>query len=156
MCFAGYFVIIVLRSRKITVIVIMMTSLPVDHQTPNRCLNGLNDCLELAKELGGDIEQLRNFFLQLVCLNLGFILDSVLLELNLPQGKLWKVRQTLKPLFDGKSGTKCKLLSLIGLLQHYCQAITHGCPFLSRLIDKATATRKLHHLVRLHNGRRMT
>ena len=72
---------------------------------------------------------------------IGFILDSVLLELSLRDDK------ALEPWYNRKPGTKRELLSLIGLLQHCCQAITLGHPFLRRLIDRATTVRELHHFV---------
>lgn len=61
---------------------------------------------------------------------LGLTLDSEQLELRVPEEKLVRLRQELDFWRLKKGGTKRKLLSLIGLLQYCCQAISYGRPFL--------------------------
>ena len=45
--------------------------------------------------------------------------------------------------------SKREFLSVIALLQHCCQAIVLGRPFLRRLIDRAHSVSDLHHFVKL-------
>ena len=104
----------------------------------DQCLNGLNDCMELAEELGSSIEQIKAF-LPTTCLTyLGVSLNSVLLEHSLLEDKLLRVNQALAFWYNRRPGTKRELLSLIGLLQHCCQMITLRYLFLRRFIDKAS------------------
>ena len=80
---------------------------------------------------------------------LGFILDSEKQELRLPSEKLAKIYLALDTWKDRKRGTKRDLLSLIELLQHCCQAVILGRPFLRRLIDRAKTVTELHQFVKL-------
>ena len=71
------------------------------------------------------------------------------MELRLPASKLEKTKPKLRVWESCRSGTKRTLLSLIGSLQHCCQAIVLGRPFLRRLIDRAYSVSELHHFVHL-------
>eukprot|EP00112_Aurelia_sp_Birch-Aquarium-sp1_P012765 Seg2688.4 transcript_id=Seg2688.4/GoldUCD/mRNA.D3Y31 product="hypothetical protein" protein_id=Seg2688.4/GoldUCD/D3Y31 len=70
-------------------------------------------------------------------------------ELRLPEEKVLKIRENIRPWAGGKAGKKRELLSLIGRLQHCWQAVVLGRPFLRRLIDRAHSVKELHHHVRL-------
>eukprot|EP00112_Aurelia_sp_Birch-Aquarium-sp1_P003277 Seg1363.36 transcript_id=Seg1363.36/GoldUCD/mRNA.D3Y31 product="Polyprotein P3" protein_id=Seg1363.36/GoldUCD/D3Y31 len=113
------------------------------------CESDLYKCLSLAKNLGVPIAPEKTEGPSTSITYLGFILDSEKQELRLPVEKLTKVHLVLDTWKDRKTGTKRDLLSLIGLLQHCCQAVVLGRPFLRRLIDRAKTVSELHHFVTL-------
>ena len=80
---------------------------------------------------------------------LGFELDSVAMELRVPEVKLRKYASELKPWRLRKWASKRQLLSLIGRLEHCCDAIELGFPFLRRLIGKAHSVKDLDSFVTL-------
>ena len=59
------------------------------------------------------------------------------------------MRTELRSWGSRRSGSKRQLLSLVGRLQHCCQAITLGRPFIRRLIDRAYSVKELHKFVHL-------
>ncbi len=66
----------------------------------------------------------------------------------MPEEKLVKVRAQLASWEEKRTGTKRELLALFGLLQHCCQTIVLGRPFLRRLFDRAHSVSELHHFVK--------
>lgn len=109
----------------------------------------LQTCFSICEKLGVPIAEDKTEGPSTEITFLGFTLDSQRQELRLPNEKLLKVRAALSTWDKKKSGTKRELLSLIGLLQHCCQAIVLGRPFLRRLIDRAHSVADLHHFVKL-------
>ena len=118
------------------------------------CERNLQTCFSLCEKLGVPIAEDKTEGPNTEITFLGFTLDSVKQELRLPNEKLLKVRAALSSWDKKKSGTKRELLSLIGLLQHCCQAIVLGRPFLRRLIDRAHSVSDLHHFVKLSQWER--
>ena len=57
---------------------------------------------------------------------LGMELDSINLEIRLPQDKLDRLRQTLREVRGMKACRKRQLLSLVGILSHACKAVRAG------------------------------
>ena len=80
---------------------------------------------------------------------LGIELDTVELELRLPQDKLVWLTTELAGWRGRKACKKRDLLSLIGVLSHACKVVTAGRTFLRRLIELSTTTKRLEHFVRL-------
>eukprot|EP00795_Rhopilema_esculentum_P007294 gene7294-12994_t len=115
----------------------------------NICKRHLEACFSLCETLGVPIAQDKTEGPSTCITYLGFKLDSVKQELQLPQEKLVQVRAKLSVWKNRKTGKKRELLSLIGLLQHCCQAIVLGRPFLRRLIDRAHSVSEFHHFVKL-------
>ncbi len=113
----------------------------------NSCDRNLSRCFSLAEELGVPIAPNKTEGPATSITFLGFILDSVKQELRLPPEKIAKARASLSSWEKAKHGSKRSLLSLIGLLQHCCQALVLARPFLRRLIDRATRATELHHFV---------
>ncbi len=83
---------------------------------------------------------------------LGIFLDTVKLELRLPEDKLRRLSSLIKTWQGRKSCTKRRLLSLIGHLQHACRVVRPGRSFLRRMITLSTVARELHHRIRLKRG----
>ena len=117
--------------------------------TPYLCQSQLSQCLRVCHLLGIPIAPDKTEGPSTSLTYLGFLFDTVKMELQLPPSKLAKVRSALSLWSNRKRWPKRELLSLVGLLQHACQAIPHGRPFLRRLIDRAYSVKELHHFVRL-------
>lgn len=66
---------------------------------------------------------------------LGFLIDSVAMEIRPPQEKLDNLKSLLRIWVSRKSCTKRELLSLIGSLQHASAVLKPGRVFLRRMID---------------------
>ena len=80
---------------------------------------------------------------------LGIILDSVRMELRLPEEKLQRMSSMVEEWLPRRSCTKKELLSLMGHLQHAARIVKPGRPFLRRMIDLSSSTQELHHHIRL-------
>ena len=124
-------------------------SLIISPPTPYLCQSPLSQCLRVCHLLGIPIAPDKTEGPSTSLTYLGFLFDTVKMELQLPPSKLEKVRSALSLWSNRKRGPKRELLSLVGLLQHACQAIPHGRPFLRWLIDRAYSVKELHHFVRL-------
>ena len=83
---------------------------------------------------------------------LGIELDTVLMSLRLPDGKLERLQKEIQRWSVRKACTKRELLSLIGQLQHACCVVKPGRSFLRRMIELSRTVKELHHRVRLNRG----
>ena len=77
-------------------------------------------------------------------------LDSVALEICLPEDKLLRLRALLQDWKGRKAGKKRDLLSLIGTLNHAAKVVQQGRSFLRRLIDLSSAGKHLDNYIRLN------
>ena len=81
---------------------------------------------------------------------LGIELDTVAMEMRLPEDKLQQVHD-----WRGKKAvSKRELLSLIGSLQHACKAVRPGRSFMRWLIDLSKQATRLDHHLRLNSSAR--
>ena len=101
----------------------------------DQCQQDLDQALSLCQSLGVPIADGKTDGPSTSITYLGFELDTIALELRLPKEKLLQLRQRLTFWRQRRSATKREVLSLTGSLQHCCQAIVHGRPFLRCLID---------------------
>ena len=92
---------------------------------------------------------------------LGIEIDTVALQLRLPQDKLDKLKTTLTQWMYSssypsprRSGSKRELLSLIGLLSHAAKVVRPGRAFIRNLINASTTVSSLEHRVRLNSTAR--
>ena len=86
---------------------------------------------------------------------LGIKIDSVKMELRLPEDKLEKLRKMLKSFLRHRKATKGELESLAGLLAHCCKVIHGGRTFSRRVYDLVASVRKRDHKVRLNKDFRL-
>ena len=114
-----------------------------------QCEVDLASCQELCNTLGVPLAEEKTEGPASVITYLGFTLDTDLQELRLPSQKLSSIRVQLAQWLNRRHCTKRELLSLIGTLQHCCQAVVHGRPFLRRLIDRASSVPELFYHVDL-------
>ena len=83
---------------------------------------------------------------------LGIVLDTVKLELRLPEEKLQRLGGMITLWQGKKSCLKKELLSLIGHLQHATRIVKPGRAFLRRMINLASTVSELTHHIRLRSG----
>ena len=81
---------------------------------------------------------------------LGIEVDTVALELRLPERKVNELKVLVKEWLGRHSCRKKELQSLVGRLQHACRVVKPGRTFLRRIIELLTAVRRDFHHVRLN------
>ena len=99
------------------------------------CSRALDHGLRLCRTVGFPVMQEKVLGPATVLDFLGFIIDTVSMEIRLPAEKLSRIRQTILSWRTKKSCTKRHLLSLIGNLQHASSVVKPGRTFLRRMID---------------------
>ena len=118
------------------------------------CRKNLDIILHVCRITGMPVEESKTEGPSPVIKFLGMELDSVAMEIRLPQDKLENLRVLLKEWKGKKAGRKRSLLSLIGSLQHAAKAVRQGRSFVCRLINVSTAVDGLDSFVRLNVGAR--
>ena len=121
--------------------------LAVGPANSNSCEEALDTCLYLCGELVVPIDCLKTVCPSTCLIYLGYVLDSLNLELRLPREKQNKVLNELSFWTRNRAGRQHKLLSLIELLQHCTQAIPRGRPSLRGLIDRTHSVKQLDYFV---------
>ena len=86
---------------------------------------------------------------------LGIEIDSVNLELRLPQDKLEKLHTQLELFIRRRKATKLELEGLGGILAHCCKVVKGGRTFSRRVYDLISSVRRNHHKVRLNEEFRL-
>ena len=80
---------------------------------------------------------------------LGLELDSVHMEVRIPQDKIIEVISSIKLVLTKDKVTLKIMQSLIGTLNFFCRAIVPGRPFCRRLINSICGLTKPHHHLRI-------
>ena len=117
--------------------------------TTDDCQSALARSIEICSQLGVPLAQEKTEGPTTSLTFLGYELDSVAIELRVPEVKLRKCASELKDWRIRRRASKRQLLSLIGRLEHCCNAIELGRPFLRRLIEKAHPVKDLDSFVTL-------
>ena len=86
---------------------------------------------------------------------LGIEIDSVKLELRLPQDKLDKLHNQLQIFIRRRKASKLELEGLGGILAHCCKVVRGGRTFSRRVYDLISSVRRNHHKVRLNEDFRL-
>ena len=111
---------------------------------------GLSTCCILGVPVAPDKVQGRSSVITF----LGIEIDTISLQLRLPESKVSELLQTLTEWVSKRFCTKRQLLSLIGRLHHAASVVKPGRTFLRRLIDLSCSVSKLHHHIRLSKSAR--
>ena len=85
---------------------------------------------------------------------LGIEVDTVALQLRLPQAKIQQLREKLQSCIQKKSLTKRELQSLVGMLQFATKVVRPGRPFLRRLYSMQEIGKAPSHHIRLNTPAR--
>jgi len=99
------------------------------------CHQTLLQFLNMAQDIGIPIKVEKTVFPTTKIIFLGLELDSIEMEIRLPDDKLCKLRDKLKYFKNKKKCTLQELQSLIGLLNFACAVVRPGRAFLRRIID---------------------
>ena len=81
---------------------------------------------------------------------LGFILDTIRMEVRLPEDKLLRIRSLISSFLHRKSCTKKEILSILGHLNYACKVVHPGRSFVSRIIKLSTTVKENHHYIKLN------
>ena len=106
------------------------------------CHNNLQIMLETRGSTGTPVEPDKMEGPSIVLVFPGIEIDTVAMQLRLPQEKLICIKELLWQ-WRGKKGCRRKeLKSLIGVLSHACKVVKPGRTFLRRLIELSKLVRK--------------
>ena len=83
---------------------------------------------------------------------LGIELDTMAMQLRLPEDKLARVKATILEWMGRKAATKRELQSLAGLLQHACKVVRPGRVFLHRVFEAAARLHRPYNPTRLNRS----
>ena len=127
---------------------------PPDQPT---CAEALATTLALCEELGFPVAEDKTEGPSTTLTFLGIEIDTLQLQLRLPQDKLLHLRSTIASWMKGsgqqtprRSATKRELLSLVGLLCHAATVVRPGRALLHNLCDAAATVQRLDDLVHLN------
>ena len=118
------------------------------------CKHALSHMLQICRQLGFPIAEHKIEGPNTVLTFLGILIDTVKLEMRLPEEKLATLRTLLQQWHTVKKTTKRNLLSLIGSLSFAAKVIPAGRIFIRRLIDLSMSVKKLHHHIKLNSSTR--
>ena len=116
----------------------------------SECADALKLALQLCEQLRVPVSKSKVEGPATILTFLGISLDTVAMELRLPEEKLRRLKLLIQQWKTKKACTKRDLLSLIGQLQHACRVVRPGRTFLRRMIMLSTHPKELHHHVRLN------
>jgi hypothetical protein len=85
----------------------------------------------------------------------GVGLDTVEMQMRLPQAKLIELQNQLRATLQVKKLTLHELQSIIGFLNFVCQVVSPGRAFIRRLIDATVGIRKARHKIRVTSSMRL-
>lgn len=83
---------------------------------------------------------------------LGIVIDSMAMELRLPNKKLSELKTLIGEWKSRRSCRKRDLQSLVGKLQHACKVVQPGRSFLRRMFELLSNTLKPYHHIRLNES----
>ena len=113
------------------------------------CQRTLDLAIHTATRLGLPVEPAKVEGPATTLTFLGIEIDTVSMELRLPQTKLTRLKCTLAEWCSKKSTSKHDLQVVIGLLCDAAQVVPAGRPFIRSLIDAMSHLKAANHLTRL-------
>ena len=120
----------------------------------NECAEAVRALKETCQELGMPLDENKEEGPSEVLTFLGMEIDSINMEVTLPQNKLGELRSTLKRWRGMKSCRRRDLESIVGSLNHACKAVRPGQAFKRRLQDLLVTVNRDGRRVRLNQEAR--
>ena len=116
------------------------------------CSMLMNTFMNVCDELGVPIAENKTVGPSNIITFLGFIIDTVLMMVRIPEEKLQKPRNLLQPLLYKKKVSLKDLESLTGLMAYCSRAIPSSRAFIRRFYDLIAAVnnKKPHYMVRIN------
>ena len=142
----------IFRRHEMTVIHYLDDFLLVGPADSDHCGSSLMLALELCDQLGVKVSRKKLEGPTTTLSFLGILLDTVKMEVRLPEDKLARLNSLIQQWRSRRSCTKRELLSLLGHLHHACQVVRPGRSFLRRMISLSKVAKQLHHHLRLNAG----
>ena len=105
----------------------------------NDCSTLMNTFMDVCDELGVPIAENKTVGPSNIITFLGFIIDTVLMMVRIPEEKLQKLRNLLQPLLYKKKVSFKDLESLTGLMAYCSRAIPSSRAFIRRFYDLIAA-----------------
>ena len=126
--------------------------LVMGHPACGECQSDLSTVMRVCEDLGVPLaeEKLEGPVKSIQFL--GFILDTVRMEIRLPESKLSSLLKLLEEWTGRKSCLKNDLEQLLGKLNHACVVIPNGRIFLRRMYNLLGAVSKGYYFLRLNQG----
>lgn len=122
----------------------------------NHCQCLLNAFISRCSSFGVPIADDKTVGPCTVLIFLGLEIDSLLMQVRIPQEKLKTVVEQITGILrHNRSTTLRELQSLLGSLNFMCRAIAPGRPFCRRLIDATCGVNSPHHHIRITQGMRL-
>ena len=115
-----------------------------------KCASDLELLLQSCADLGVVVAEEKTEGPATYLTVLGIEIDTVAMELRLPQDKLSRLSEALRSWRGRRSGKRRDLESLVGLLQHASQVVQHGRIFLRRLYNLLAQTNDFRPHYTLH------
>ena len=117
-----------------------------------QCARDLNTLLSSFSRLGVPVATQKLEGPTMCLIFLGIEIDTMALQLHLPQAKQVELRALVSTWMGKRSCMKKELESLTGKLQHVCIVVKPGRSFLRRLFKLQAATKKSHHHIPLRGA----
>lgn len=116
----------------------------------SECASNMEIALSTCAELGVPVasEKVEG---PATCLEiLGIEIDTVAMEIRLPERKVSKLAWLIREWRDRKAGKKPEVQSLVGHLCHACRVVRPGQRFLRGMFHALSCARRPHHYVRIN------
>ena len=118
-------------------------------ESESKCSSDLSKFLSLCDYLGVPIAHEKTEGPGTTLQFAGIALDTINMEVRLPEVKLQKCRELLTDFHKRRKVTLRELQSLTGLLNFTCSVVLPGRAFPRRLFDLTKGVRRPHHRIRL-------
>ena len=115
----------------------------------SQCLNSLNTFSDICKKWGVPLAEDKTVFPTEIHTFLGVEIDTIAMELRLPQNTLVETKDRILSLLNRKKETLKNIQSLIGMLNFACQVVVPGKAFCRRLIDSTRNVKESWHRIRV-------
>ena len=122
----------------------------VENPRSQQCKRNLEVALATCEEVGFRVAPGKTEGPTTSLSLLGVELDTELMELRLPQKKLFKLRELVEKWRRRKACTKRELQSLAGYLNHACKVIRPGRRFLRGVFGLLSRFERIDHMIRLN------
>ena len=113
------------------------------------CENNLAIIQQICAWLGFPLKVVKMEGPTEILIFLGILIDTLRMELRLPQEKLAELKSLTAQWKYKQASTKCQLLSFIDKLAHAAKIVKPGRTFLWRMLDVAHSINDLNHYVKL-------